>query len=221
VHYLPQTENRWFCAGNNIGIRAAQGEYVLLLNPDTVPQPDALAAMVDFMDSHPDYRGVTLQLRYPDGQIQRTCSHLASYAYLLLNHTLLGFVSRSWHGQLNRLHWTSGWNRDTDYDVEVMPGSCLMMRRSDLVLDEDLRLYFPEDDLGQRFKDDKFRFLSQTFITHHEKAVTQSWTATRVYYHDLLLYTRKQHGMIHAMLLWLLSRPLLWAMALKQQLMSR
>ncbi len=41
--YLPQPENRWFCAGNNIGIDAAQGDYVLLLNPDTVPQPDALA----------------------------------------------------------------------------------------------------------------------------------------------------------------------------------
>ncbi|MCB9456766.1 MAG: hypothetical protein H6671_12345 [Anaerolineaceae bacterium] len=36
---LAQTRNTWFCGGNNLGIEAAQGDYILLLNPDTDPQP--------------------------------------------------------------------------------------------------------------------------------------------------------------------------------------
>lgn len=218
IVYLPQPVNRWFCGGNNVGIAAAQGEYVLLLNPDTVPQADALATMVAFLDLQPDYRGVTLQLRYPDGSIQRTASRLPTYQWLLLNHTPLGLLLGGWRDRVNQRHWYAGWDRDSARDVEVMPGSCLMLRRADLQLDDNLLLYFPEDDLAQRYAGDKFRFLSDTHITHHEKSVTQTWLATRVYYHDLLVYTRKHHGALAAGLLWLLSRPLLWAMALKRRL---
>lgn len=217
VVYLPQAQNRWFCQGNNIGIDAAQGDYVLLLNPDTVPQPDALRVMVDFMEAHPGYLGATMQMRYPDGSLQRTCSRVPTYAWLLLNHTPLGWLLRGQRDAINARHWYDGWQRDTPRDVEVMPGSCLLMRRAALRLDDRLRLYFPEDDLGRRCWGAKFRFLSDSFITHHEKAATQTWLATQIYYRDLLIYTRAHHGALRAGLLWLLSRPLLWGMALKRR----
>ncbi len=208
---LAQSENRWFCGGNNIGIDAAQGDTILLLNPDTIPQPGALEAMVEFLDSHPDYRGVTMQLRYPNGEIQRTCSRIPSYAYLLVNHTPL-LIFRGWRARLNAHHWYENWKRDSNRDVEVLPGSCLMMRRGDLRLADDLKLYFPEDDLAQRFTGSKFRFLADFFITHNEKSVTKSWLATEIYFRDMLIYTRKYHGVVGWVLLWLLSRPLLWGM---------
>ena len=66
VKLLTPNQNLWFCGGNNLGIRASSGEYVLMLNPDTIPQPDALRLMVDFLQAHPDYAGVTIQLRYPE-----------------------------------------------------------------------------------------------------------------------------------------------------------
>lgn len=215
VIYLPQPENRWFCGGNNIGIDAAQGEYVLLLNPDTVAQPGSVETMVSFLDSHPDYTGVTVQMRYPNGTIQRTCSRAPMYAYLLLNHTLLGWIFAARREQINAHHWYADWGRETSRDVKVLPGSCLLMRRGDWRLDSNLRLYFPEDDLAQRFREAKFRFLADTFIVHYEKSVTRSWTATRTYFRDLLVYTRKHHGRAAWMLLALLSRPLLWGMWLK------
>ncbi len=191
---------------------------MLLLNPDTEPQPDALRVLVDFMDTHPGYAGATLQLRYPDGRIQRTCSGLPTYEYLLLNHTPLGWLLRGRKAAVNRTQWYGNWGRDTARDVAVMPGSCLLMRRRDVQLDTTLWLYFPEDDLGRRFAGAKFRFLCDSFITHHEKSVTRSWLATQVYYRDLLIYTRKHHGQARAALLWVLSRPLLWGMALKHTL---
>ena len=40
------------------------------------------------MDDHPEYAGVTSQLRYPDGVIQRTCSRIPTYRYLILTQTL-------------------------------------------------------------------------------------------------------------------------------------
>ncbi len=216
VRVLPQPENSWFCGGNNIGIAAARGQYVLLLNPDTIPQPGALESLVTFMNAHPDYRGATVQLRYPDGRIQRTCSRIPTYSALLLNHTPLGVLLSGWRRRVNAHQWYEDWTRDSARDVEVLPGSCLLMRRADVWLNTDLRLYFPEDDLAQRYHGQKFRFLADSCILHDEKSVTQSWQATQIYFRDLLRYTRQHHGGLAWALLTLLSRPLLWGMALRR-----
>jgi hypothetical protein len=220
VIVLSQAVNRWFCAGNNIGLAAATRDYALLLNPDTIVSPGALAALVDFMDAHPDYAGATLQLRYPDGTIQRTCSRRPGYGYLLLANTPLGLLLPGLRQRAADRHWYAGWDRTTDRDVAVLPGSCLLMRRADLRLNPDLLLYFPEDDLARRWAGRKFRYLAGAHIIHREKAATRTWTATRVYFRDLLVYARVWHGRAGAALLWLLTRPLLAAMAVKWRLMG-
>lgn len=217
VTLLAQPRNTWFCGGNNLGIQAASGRYILLLNPDTVPQPGALEQMAAFLDAHPEYTGVTAQLRYPAGGIQRTCSRVPGCAYLLLNHTPLGWIAPGWRARAAAHHSYAGWARDTDFDVQVMPGSCLM-RRPGFRLDDSLRLYFPEDDLARRSPGAKNRFLAGAVVIHREKSVTRTWLATQLYFRDMLVYTRKHHGMAAAALLWLLSRPLLWAMALRRRL---
>ncbi len=217
VRLLAQTRNTWFCGGNNIGIQAASGDYILLLNPDTVVQPGALEHLTAFLDTHPDYTGATAQLRYPDGSRQRTCSRIPTYAYLLLEHTPLGWLFPGGRRKTAARHWYAEWERDTDQDVEVLPGSCLLLRRG-LQLDSDLLLYFPEDDLARRTPGAKWRFLADAVIIHKEKSVTRTWRATEIYFRDLLVYTRRHHGAARAALLWLLSHPLLWGMALKQKL---
>lgn len=220
VVLLTPGRNTWFCGGNNLGVAVAHGEYALLLNPDTVPPPGAMAALVQFMDAHPDYAGATLQLRYPDGTIQRTCSRIPTYRYLLLAHTPLGWLLRGARQRAAAHHWyeDEGWARDRDFDVEAIPGSCTLMRRAELKLDENLLLYFPEDDLAQRHAGRKFRFLAEPPIIHREKSATRTPLATRIYFRDMLTYTRKHHGWAGMALLWLLSRPLDWGLAIKWRL---
>lgn len=216
VKLLAFDENTWYCGGNNHGIDAAQGEYVLLLNPDTVPEPDALERMTIFMDTHPEYAGVTGQLRYPgDGGLQFTCSRVPTYAYLLLNHTPLGWMLRGWRQRLCDAHWYTDWRRDRDYDVQVVPGSCMMMHRDDIRMDADLLLYFPEDDIGQRMNGRSFRFLANARIEHREKSATKTMLAQKIYFRDMLVYTRKHHGLLAMLLLWLLTRPLWWGIRLR------
>ncbi len=219
VKLLAQHTNTWFCGGNNIGIVAASGEYALLLNPDTVVHAGALEKLTTFMDTNPDYVGATVQLRYPDGTVQRTCSRVPTYAYLLYEHTPLGWLRPSKRAQLRDHHWYTdeGFTREQARDVAVLPGSCLLMRREELWLDDDLLLYYPEDDLGQRFNGRRLRFLADAHITHREKAATRSWLANRIYFRDMLHYTHKHHGMAAMLLLWLLTRPVWVGMWLKAQ----
>lgn len=218
VRLLAQDRNTWFCGGNNIGIAAASGEFVLLLNPDTVVHQGALETLVGALQADRTLLGCTAQLRYPDGTIQRTCSRIPSYLYLLVNHTPLGMLFPHWQAALNAHHWyaDAGFNNTQARDVQVLPGSCALFPRNVAALDADLWLYFPEDDLARRHAQARFRFIPEATITHREKSSTRSWLATRVYFRDMMIYTRKHHGAGAAALLWALSRPLYWGMWLRQ-----
>jgi hypothetical protein len=210
--------NLWFCGGNNLGVAAAHGKYVLLLNPDTIPPSGAMAAMAQFMEAHPDYAGCTMRLAYPDtGEVQRTCSRVPTFGYLLLTQTALRLLLPARAARAEHDHYYGGWSRDDDRDVAAMPGSCCLMRRDDLRLEDRLWLYFPEDDLARRFAGRKFRFLASHTILHREKSATRNARATRVYFRDLIVYTQIHHGRAAAALMWLLSRPLAWGMALQWQ----
>lgn len=53
VRVVRLDSNLGFCAGNNAGVRAARGEYLVLLNNDTVVEPDWLAPLYATMTSDP------------------------------------------------------------------------------------------------------------------------------------------------------------------------
>ncbi len=213
---LAQSANSWYCGGNNIGLEAARADHALLLNPDTEIAGDAPARLLRFARSHPEYVGVTAQLVYPHGAIQPTCAALPRYLDLLLNYSALKFLlpARSQRSQAAMTY--ADWDRRSDRDVAAIPGACTLMRRDDARLDEDLLLYFPEEDLARRHRR-KMRFLASARVLHHEKSSTRNWLATRIFFRDLLVYCRKHHGGPRMLLLWLLSRPLYWLMWLKNR----
>ncbi len=220
VTLIANRENQWFCGGNNTGINASHGQYVLLLNPDTVVEPDALSMMVNFLDASHDYVGVTAQLIYPDGTTQPTCSRVPTYSYLLVAHSPLKWIFPQWNKRLQAHHWYEGWERDRDYDVKAIVGACTLMRREDILLDDDLLLYFPEDDLAKRHGG-KCRFIADAHIQHHEKSATQTWSATDIYFRDLMIYTRKHHGFFAMVLMKIATFPLHYGMWLRHKLSTR
>jgi GT2 family glycosyltransferase len=64
---LPQKSNLGFCAGNNVGIRQARGEYLFLLNNDTVVRPDAIKNMLSVIEEKgPDCIGVFPKVLFYD-----------------------------------------------------------------------------------------------------------------------------------------------------------
>ncbi len=216
VVLLEQSTNAWYCSGNNIGIKRATADAVLLLNPDTEVAPDALALMHRCLLDKPQYAGVTAQQRHPDGEIQRTGSEIPSYSSLLLDYSILGKLLPSLRRRVHYEIYYGDWDRQSDRAVKVMPGSCTLMRREELWLDDDLLLYFPEDALACQHQKSAF-FLSAAKILHHGKSSTRSWAATSIFFRDLLIFCRKQHGAPKMLLLWLLSRPLMALMWFKNR----
>lgn len=220
--------NTWFTGGNNRGAAHADGEFVWLLNPDTVILPGVLATLVDYLWAHPDVQAATCRMVYPDRRddVQRTTSQIPQYIDLLLDYTFLGALLSGWHNARRRQMWYADWDRDTTRAVQVLPGSNLLVRRTVYEelggLNEDLKLYFPEDDFARRFHARGYRahFVAEATILHHEHASVKQVQrlASQIYFDDLLTYCRAHFGLWRAGLLHALVIPTRTAMDLAQRL---
>ena len=72
LRYHRRERNGGFIAACNDGLALCRGEYVVLLNNDTVPQPGWLDALVGTFATHPRAGIVGAQLLYPDGRLQES-----------------------------------------------------------------------------------------------------------------------------------------------------
>lgn len=219
--------NTWFTGGNNLGVRQAQGEYALLLNSDTLIQPGMLQTMIAYLRANANVAAVTCQQRSMDGAtVLRICSQVPEYLDLLLGYTFLGVLFAAVRDRRRAEMWYTGWERETTRAVEVIPGSCIMAARETLArlgpFDERLKLYFPEDDMSKRILAEgrEIHFLAEAVLLHEEHASTRQAQrlASRVYFDDLIAFTRKWHGAFAAALLAALVIPTRVAMDAAQRL---
>jgi N-acetylglucosaminyl-diphospho-decaprenol L-rhamnosyltransferase len=222
VQVIESGANLWFSGGNNLGMRAARGEYVLILNPDTIILPGALQTLVAYLDAHPAVGAVTSRMTFADGTLQRNGSRFADYADFVLTYTPLGVICRGARERRRRAMWYADWDRDSTRAVEVAPGSCLMMRRhlieQGILFDERLKLFFTDDDLCRQIigTGAAIHYVAESTIIHDEHASLDQVPrlTRRVYFADLLAYVRKYHGAGRAWLLALLLVPTRIAMQL-------
>lgn len=148
VRVIENDENRGFAAANNQGLDLTIGEFILLLNSDTVVTDNAITRMVDFMRQHPEIGAVGPQLRYPDGRIQPSCRMFPSLATQLFESTGLSRLLP--RHRLFGKYRMSGWPHDTIREVDQIMGAALMLRRQVVgqigKMDEHYFFYFEEVD---------------------------------------------------------------------------
>lgn len=196
---VARPDNVGFPKGNNIGLALAGGQYLLLLNPDTVVLGDALPTMLDYLAQHPDVGCVGPQLRNPDGTIQSSRRRFPTLA--------TAFFESTWLQPLapNRLlahYYMQDQPDDATSDVDWLTGACLLVRREVLDqvggLDEDYFMYSEELDWCRRIKMAGWRivYLPAAQIMHHVgKSSEQAVTARHINFQRAKLrYFRKYHG---------------------------
>jgi hypothetical protein len=215
VRLITNAENRFYTAANNQGFAAARGRYVLVLNSDAEIRPGTLGALLEALDARPEVGVASCRLTWPDGRLQRNCATERSYQSLLLGETLLGFLLAPVRARLRARDWYAGWDRESEREVGVLPGSFLLIRRSALDdvggFDEDLRLYFAEDELCARIRQrgHGVRYLPVGAVVHEEGASVRRIPrrARRIYFEDLERYAGKRFGPARARLLAILAWP--------------
>jgi GT2 family glycosyltransferase len=69
VRLIENKENVGFAKGNNIGIKEAKGQYLMLLNSDTIVQKEAIEKLVNYLEKNPNF-AVSPLLQLPNGEPQ-------------------------------------------------------------------------------------------------------------------------------------------------------
>jgi GT2 family glycosyltransferase len=153
VRLLALDENLGFAAGCNRAAEAATGEYVLLLNPDTVVHPGALDELVRFARENPQhglYGGRTLD---PDGTVNPgSCWDQPSLWSLVCFATMLSTAFKG--SRFFDPEAIGGWKRDTVREVGIVTG-CLLLAPREVWrelggFDTRFFLYGEDADLGAR-----------------------------------------------------------------------
>ena len=206
-------ENRGFAAGNNAAIRPALDsgsppEYVLLLNPDTVPRKGAVSSLLDFMDAHPDVGIAGSRLEDPDGTPQISAFRFPSIGTELVWAMRLGLVSRMFP------RWVIAPPvSDTACATDWVAGASMIVRRKvfeDIgLMDESFFLYFEEVDFCRRARDAGWPcwYVPESRVVHlvgaaseisdarkHRKRRPQYWFESR------RRYFLKHHGFLYTAL---------------------
>lgn len=85
IRLVKSERNTGFAGGNNLGLKIATGDLVLLLNSDTCLTEDSISATAAFLQQHPDAGVVGCRMTYPDGGIQYTARRFRSISWELLD----------------------------------------------------------------------------------------------------------------------------------------
>ncbi len=195
-HFIQNAENIGFAAANNLGIHHSQGQYLWLLNPDTLVHQNALDPLVHFLDSNPSYAACGSKLINPDGSLQPSAfpfPTVTNETYRLFHLEKL-FPTHFYH--------VDAWGSASPRDVAVNQGASLMLRRAALeqigLLDEQFFMYTEEVDLCYRLFQAGWKnaWVPASIVTHFGgQSTRQDKTAMFLQlYQTKIQFFRKHYG---------------------------
>src|SRR3989344_266970 len=155
VQLITANKNLGFAKANNIGIAKSTGEYVLLLNPDTIVSQHAIRRVIDYMDIDVRVGIATCNVQLPNGTIDDACHRGFPTPWNALCH-FSGIGSLFPHSILFNGYHMGYRNMDRIHELDACVGAFMMIRRSAgeklKWLDEDYFWYGEDIDFCYRMK---------------------------------------------------------------------
>jgi GT2 family glycosyltransferase len=227
VRVIENGRNLRFAKGNNVAIQASTGEYVLILNPDTIIHEGALDKLVAYADKHPEGGAFGCRVLNKDGSYQgciRPLPTARSEWCAALGIGRLPFLPESFHG-----FEYARWKGESERAVGWLAG-CFILVRGELLkriggFDEQFFYYYEDTDLCNRIWKAGYSILytPECSITHlgGQSTITR-FTAisfaldghvTRYLYHYKYFGAAGARSTRRATLVWLLTRRMVLALA--------
>ncbi len=191
-------ENVGFGRANNIGLRISKGNFILLLNPDTIVSEDTFLKVMDFCNKTPDAGLVGCKILNPDGTLQLACRRgfpgpWTSFCKVSGLSTI--FPNSRLFARYNLTYL----NEDETYEVDAVSGSFMMLRREvyDKIggFDEDFYMYGEDLDLCYRIQKVGYKvfYFHETQIIHYKGESTRrsSIDETKYFYDAMHLFVKK------------------------------
>lgn len=198
VILIENHDNKGFSKANNQAIRQSKGEYVLLLNPDTIVEEDSFTKCINFMDNHPEAGALGVKMIDGKGRFlpesKRGLPTPAVAFYKIFGFSKVFSKSK----RFGRYH-LGHFDKDEVNEIDVLAGAYMFMRMSTLdkvgLLDEEYFMYGEDIDLSYRITKGGFKnfYFPDTTIIHYKGESTKkgSINYVKVFYKAMAIFANK------------------------------
>ena len=199
IQVIANTENRGFTRPMNQALRAGKGNYLVQLNPDTLVRSGAFAAILEYLQSHPQTGICTPKVLNRDGSVQKQCRRGAPLPWNTLAY-FAGFARL-----FPKSHFFGGYllnylEDDQISEVTAVSGSCMFIRRAVVdqigYLDEIFFAYQEDTDFCVRAREAgwKVEYVPLGEVVHlggHGGTRVEVYRSIFAWHHSYYLYYRK------------------------------
>ena len=198
VILIKNKDNQGFSKANNTGFKISKGNYILLLNPDTLVSEDLFTSIIPYADKNTKAGAIGVQLTDANGNFQpeskrqyptpaRSFSKLFGLANLFPN-------SKKFNSYIN-----SQTDPDKIFTTEILSGAFMFIRRSAAektkLLDESFFMYGEDIDLSYRILQAGYEniYFGKKKVLHYkgESTKTDSHRYISVFYNAMHIFSRK------------------------------
>lgn len=198
VKLIANKENTGFSVANNQAMRISKGEYILLLNPDTIVEEDTFEKCVAFMDATPDAGGLGVKMVDGKGKFlpesKRSLPTPAVAFYKIFGLSSL-FPKSKRFGAYHLGHLPE----DETNEADILAGAYMLMRKEALdkvgLLDETFFMYGEDIDLSYRLIKGGYKnyYFPETRIIHYKGESTKKGSLNYVFifYKAMIIFAKK------------------------------
>lgn len=175
VILIESKENLGFAKANNIAVKRSKGDYILLLNPDTIVTEACLDKCVSYMDKHKNIGVLGCKVILPDGRLDLACRRsfpTPEVSFYRMTGLSKLFPKNKRIGQYNLTYL----DENETYEVDSVVGAFMMVRREVVeqvgMLDEDYFMYGEDIDWCYRIKQAGWKvvYYHEAEIVHYKGA---------------------------------------------------
>lgn len=198
VILIDNKENVGFAKANNQAISKAKGEFILLLNPDTVVEEDTFEKCLRFMDAHPEAGGLGVKML--DGKGNFLPESKRGFPTPFVGFCKAFGLSRLFPESktFNRYH-LGFLSENVTNEIDVLAGAFMFLRRSALdkagMFDENFFMYGEDIDLSYRIVKAGYKnfYLPEARIIHYKGESTRkgSMNYVRMFYQAMIIFAQK------------------------------
>ncbi len=193
--------NKGFSAANNQAIKQSKGRFVLLLNPDTIVEPDTFSKCISFMEKNQNTGALGVRMVNGAGKfLPESKRSLPTPKTTFFK--AFGFSSIFPESEFFNNYYLPGCSSFETSPAEVISGAFMFIRRAAInktgLLDEDFFMYGEDIDLSYRLIQAGYinYYFAETQIVHYKGKSTsnRNYTDIRHFYDAMRIYFRKRVG---------------------------
>ncbi|MDR0972018.1 MAG: glycosyltransferase family 2 protein [Bacteroidales bacterium] len=198
INLIANRENVGFAKANNQAILLSQGEYILLLNPDTLVEEDTFTKCISFMEKTPDAGALGVKMIDGSGKYLKE-SKRGFPSPMVSFYKLSGLIKLFPHSKKYAQYYLGHLSEDEINQVDVLAGAYMFIRKEVLdkigLLDEDFFMYGEDIDLSYRITQSGYKnyYFPKARIIHYKGESTKKTSLNYVYtfYNAMAIFASK------------------------------